>query len=101
MQHSSSSSKPPSKHYKATLNRDRVMPSETTIAQQTPSGLYPVLISFTVSGCILRYYCGHRTPSGECMATCNPTETLPILSCQNKKGTPDQHFDWDMKCATS
>lgn len=81
---------PPSVIYHAALHPDKVISFERLAAQQTPEGLYSLIMYFSSSGPMVRMKCG----IDGCNSTANPATTLPI-TCANKT-TPHVHHTYDM-----
>ena len=83
-------SQPPSVIHHKTLNPDAVYTFDLLSAQQTPAGIYPLILYFSSSGPVVRMKCG----KDGCRSTANPTDSLPI-TCGNKF-TPHVHYKYDM-----
>ena len=81
-------SPPPS--FTTTLNPDTVYTFDLLSAQQTPAGIYPLILYFSSSGPVVRMKCG----KDGCRSTANPTDSLPI-TCGNTF-TPHIHYKYDM-----
>lgn len=62
------------------------MTSERLAAQQTPTGVYFLLLYFSCSGPVIDMKCGHNRYN----ATANPPNVLPI-TCANKNSPHVQH----------
>lgn len=88
--HNAKPTQPPSVIYKAALNPTKVITADLLTSQQTPEGVYSMLLTFTSSGPMIRNMCGH----GGCRATANPTESLPV-TCTSKIH-PHVHNKYDM-----
>lgn len=95
--HNAKPCQPPSVIHYETLNHDPVYSFDLLCAQQTPAGIYPLIVYFSSSGPVIRMKCGNDG----CRSTANPTDTLPILVTTSSHHTANTNTTWFLTSSPS